>query len=412
MQLRVAHVPFSEIVLVVFLATSSLLVVTGRFFSIVNPAPFFVWWAFGAISVTYYFLEYGIWALRDATNLIESLYILVGFSVFGLRRVRRAFLDKYPLFILILCVYGLTFPLGESLRAISPKIVSGSGSEVSVFFTYTNSYMMLLVGALYLMVKQPDKHLSNTRSILLASLLLVLTIGFFQARTIYLQIIAISVVLMIVRPAASKRWMSIIFGCLVLMLILSIFGIEIEGRLGEKLSVSFLLDHFLAIFGVESNGLEGSASGVGQRLGWWLHIYDWWSEKLETIVFGLGYGFPLIDFGIGNDVVAREPHNSFISILARSGVLGFAAWIWFHFSLFYLWVTSYAHCKRVNWNDGEVLLIVLLGYFLLIWCLAIGEDSFEKPFNSVPYYFFWGVVARIAWHVKRGEVGCTGVVAR
>jgi hypothetical protein len=39
-------------------------------------------------------------------------------------------------------------------------------------------------------------------------------------------------------------------------------------------------------------------------------------------------------------------------------------------------------------------------FFILIWVLAIGEDAFEKPFNSIPYYFFWGIVLRLACYMK------------
>jgi hypothetical protein len=36
--------------------------------------------------------------------------------------------------------------------------------------------------------------------------------------------------------------------------------------------------------------------------------------------------------------------------------------------------------------------------FILVWVFAIGEDAFEKPFNAIPYYFFWGIILRFYYH--------------
>ena len=39
--------------------------------------------------------------------------------------------------------------------------------------------------------------------------------------------------------------------------------------------------------------------------------------------------------------------------------------------------------------------------------LAIGEDGFEKPYNIIPFYFFWGIVLRMAYNLKAEEADST-----
>ncbi len=410
MQLRIASIPLAEIILVLFLATANLPLLLGRFSLAVNVLPFVVWWFFGVGSALYYFNINGIWALRDATNVIESLFVLVGFSIFGVAQIRELILKKYPRFIFVLCIYGLSYPFASILQTISPQVTAGAGHSVSVLFNYVISPMMLLIGALYLVINEKSDGFLNRNKIIIAACLMLFTVGAFQARTIYIQITALLIILSLVKPSVAKQWVYILFGAVILLLLVSLTGIEFEGRLGQKVSADFFLNHFLAIFGIESDGLEGAADGVDLRFTWWVGIYEWWSQKAETMLFGLGFGFPLIDFGVSHGVMVREPHNSYISILARSGIVGFSCWVWLHICLFSAWLYSYLTCKKVSWKAGEVLLILLLAYFIFIGCLALAEDGFEKPYNAVPYYFFWGIVVRLAWFAKLGKIGKNGVI--
>lgn len=410
MQLRIASIPLAEIVLLLFLLTANLPKLLARFSYTLNTVPIYLWWLFGLSSAGYYLAINGIWALRDASHIIETLYILVGFSVFSGEKNTEFFLNKYPRFIFVLVIYAMTYPFGEFLSILSPEVTAGAGHRISIFFNYTNSSMMLFLGALYvLLTNHRNLFFQNSSSIIAASLL-IFTVGVFQARTLYLQIIGIIIILAYVKPSAARKWLYMLLAAFFLLILISITGIEIEGRLGQKLSGEFLLNHFMAIFGVESAGLEGAVSGVDQRIGWWLNIYDRLTANLATMLVGLGFGFPLIDFGIGHGVIVREPHNSYISILARTGLFGFLFWLWMHWNLLRSWRFGYQKCKQHQWNGGEKILIMMLGYFVLVWCLAIGEDGFEKPYNAVPYYFFWGIVIRISWFAKNNRINGDGIV--
>jgi len=410
MQIRIGAIPLAEIAIVFFLITANTRKIAVRFSSVINPAPFFLWWMFGISSAFYYFTVNGIWALRDATNIIESLFILIGFSIFGMSKIRTKIIDKYPALLFLACVFALSYPLAPVLRELSPSISGGTGQEVSVLFSYANSSMMLLLGALYLVLNSKGKFIFERYGIYTAASILLFTIAAFQARTLYIQVAALIMILFFVKPQIAKQWVYLLFIAVILLLLGSFAGVEFEGRLGQKMSPDFLLNHFMTIFGIETQGLEGAAKGVGQRFNWWLDLYETWSENLTSMLFGLGFGFPLIDFDIAHGIAVREPHNSYISVLARSGLVGFSLWLWLHFSLLKAWFYSYSISKKVQWKKGELLLIVLFAYFVLVWCLALAEDGFEKPYNTVPYYFFWGVVVRVAWYAKLNLIGKNGII--
>ncbi len=188
---------------------------------------------------------------------------------------------------------------------------------------------------------------------------------------------------------------------LIIIILLPTLGLQFEGRLGQVVSIDFIYNHFMAIFGVDSAGLEGAASGVGQRIGWWLNIYEKWSVDLSTMLFGLGFGMPLMDFAIADGVVAREPHNSYISVLARTGIIGACFWLFIHYILLKIWRQLFIFTREMHYKKINSLLMLFMVYFVFIWMYAIGEDAFEKPYNSIPYYFFWGMILRMAWYKKK-----------
>jgi O-antigen ligase len=108
----------------------------------------------------------------------------------------------------------------------------------------------------------------------------------------------------------------------------------------------------------------------------------------------------LVDYhGIGGTVI-REPHNSYISIFARIGVIGLFAFIWMHVILLTVWFRAMRLCRRAKYRVGQERLLVLFVFFLLMWILGIGEDAFEKPFNTIPYYFFWGIVLHYSLYLR------------
>ena len=62
-------------------------------------------------------------------------------------------------------------------------------------------------------------------------------------------------------------------------------------------------------------------------------------------------------------------------------------------------------CHELGWRDGENRMLIMMVFFICMWVLAIGEDGFEKPYNIIPFYFFWGIVLRFSLLLERGQIG-------
>ena len=157
------------------------------------------------------------------------------------------------------------------------------------------------------------------------------------------------------------------------------------------------------IFGIGVNhggAIAGAAEGVGLRLGWWKHIYAQLTGDAGTLLTGLGYGIPLTNFRDNFNDIVREPHNSYISVVARLGILGFIAWAWMQIELFRNWLCAYRACHRARWADGETLLLMIVAFGVLVLIDAFGEDSLEKPFYAIPFYCLFGVALRMVYAVR------------
>lgn len=412
MQLRIppvkgGGVPVGEIVLIFSLITMNYSKIVPRFNQTVKVYPFLIFLALGLGSAFWGFIQYGMWSLRDATNVIESLFIFVGFSIYQNTNNLERFFYWLPRILLVTCIYALSYPFSKFLIPFSPKLMAGAGHEVTLFFTYIGIPVILLLSSCNLLLFAKLKTVKQrTVIILIATFIWVYTISFFQARIIYFQIIGLLFVFLLFKKKLFSFGIIIVLLTFLIIWTLPKIGIQIKGRLGQPTSIDFISNHFQTSFGIPRQGLEGTAGGVSQRLKWWTDLYYKWIENPKAFLFGLGYGFPLVDFiAFGeeyavNGQVVREPHNSFISIFARIGLIGGIAFILLHAQLFKAWKNSYEICSSINDIKGQNQLLVLLMFFVLIWINAIGEDALEKPFFAIPYYLFWGIVLSIFSHLK------------
>lgn len=398
-------VPIAELLILFFLLTIHYPSMTPRL-SISFPITLLVcWWVYILFRVLMGYPSFGLWAFRDATNVIESLFLIGGFIYAQDPENINKFFNWLPKVLFIGCVYALTYPIGNIIKSVSPKIISGSGQMVSIIGMYTNSSLILIWAAVFILMLSSKEQKTLFKKYLLATFLIGFAILLFQARTIYLQILAVFFIFFLYRrDLINKLFIGLIL-CLIFVSLLPIFDIAFSGRIGQTVSIDFLLKHFWAIFGISGEGVEQAARGVSQRTDWWSSIYHRLIDNWYNLFFGLGYGFPLIDFHITGNVPVREPHNSYLSFIARSGLIGLTFFLWIHFLLLKIWHKTYRTCLKLKWEIGANRLIILLVYFVLVWVYAIGEDAFEKPYNAVPYYFFWGIVLRFSYHLKSGKIG-------
>jgi len=195
---------------------------------------------------------------------------------------------------------------------------------------------------------------------------------------------------------------------------ISLFEIRFSGRLSSEMSFDFLFNHVMAIFGISEKshgGVAEAASGVSLRLGWWLRLYSELTSDVATLLTGLGFGIPLTDFRDNLGITAREPHNSLISVVARLGLVGGAAWLWLQAEFFRAGLRAYRECNAGGRLVEGRLVLLIVAFAVLTLASCFGEDTMEKPFNAIPFYLLWGAALRIAHNQRHAaNVGCRSPV--
>jgi hypothetical protein len=403
MQLRVPPtgfgIPLGELFLVFALLTTNIPVVLGRMGTVVSLIPFLAWWTYGFGRLAFDSLERGFWSFRDATQVIESLYLIVGFSVAGHPANLRRFVRWVPIFLIMAAVYCLGFPMQMTLIAISPKLYGASNEAVAVFGTYGVINTILLLTAFYFLIKQ-NRNVPRIWLLLAAYACIAFAIIFVQQRTVYLQLVCVILLLLCLRRDALVPMGFALPAVLFALMVITTFDLRVSGRLTEKITMSFLWDHIQAIFGTgadRNDAVGAAAQGVSLRYSWWEQIYNKVTSDAVSLLSGLGYGIPLTDFFDDRGTSVREPHNSYISVVGRLGLIGMVCWLWVQLELVKAWVKVYHRTRRLAWSKGTEFLLLCIAFSLLLLANAMGEDAMEKPYLAIPYYALWGVCLRISF---------------
>ncbi|MFA7429332.1 MAG: O-antigen ligase family protein [Rhodospirillaceae bacterium] len=407
MQLRIPPggigIPIGEMVLLVYLMTVNWARVLHDMGRTTYLPIFFMWWGYGTIMVTIGALQNGPWALRDATSMIESLYIIVGFAVASNPRQLDKFFRWLGIAALLYVVMLWGYFDASTLRTLSPTLQGGQGQEVALMFHYafaSNFVLWAAAGLLLFFARHPRW---GKFALVGAGLLIAFSLVIVQARLTYLQILALFALFLLLRRSTLTRATLLVPLMFIGLGLFLTAGIQVSGRLTQQVDFDFFVNHVLSIVGMGQGGegIEQANSGVPLRLQWWQSIWDQLTEGIHTLLFGLGYGIPLVDFGVGTEgVKVREPHNSYLSLLARLGFVGVFLWVALHVFLLSAWWRAWRFARRMGWQEWDDRLMWLMCFFILLWVAALPEDGFEKPFFAIPYYLMWGVVLRTLLHFK------------
>jgi hypothetical protein len=404
MQLRIPPtgfgVPLGELILVVVLLSTDLPRVLLRMNAIVYLFPFLIWWSWGLARFVFDTASQGFWAFRDSTQLIESFFLIAGFTLAGQPRTMERLNRWLRPIIMISCLYGLLNVYEAEIVAISPTLPGASGQAIPILATFATAGTMILWGASFCMIQPHQSQAARMRYALMAVFLIAFDLLVLQARTTYLQVLSVAGLMLVCRPRALRPLGLVVPLLFAALIVIIAFDLRISGRLTSEISLSFFWDHILSIFGIGEGNLAAAEGGVDLRLAWWTRLYDKLTADEVTLITGLGYGIPLTDFSDTLGVVTREPHNSVISVTARLGLIGFFAWIWMQVALFRAGLRAYRDCHRAGRNDAANFILLVLAFAVLVLSSCFGEDTMEKPYYAIPYYALWGFVLRIAYQLR------------
>ncbi|MGA6952529.1 MAG: O-antigen ligase family protein, partial [Candidatus Sulfotelmatobacter sp.] len=296
------------------------------------------------------------------------------------------FLTKWLMVVFVLNMfYSFTEPWGEKLWAWSPQ--SGVFLSVPLLGNYNGRGDLLLEGALfcicvgsYVITRQRWRWL-----IVVLAMGQFLGLAISQVRRMYVGAVVILVILLLLGEAKkfAKLFVLLPAAVIVILLVTTVGGIEISGRIGE-VNLDFFKAHIRSIH--DSEGTPGSA--VESRF---LMADEAIQHFREHPVLGVGFGQPLLTvIDQNNGAVTRMPHNSSLSYLARLGIIGFAAWIAFHFFLIKRFINALRQRKSCDNQQVSSLVLWFFLFYVLFMIGSLVEAPFEFPSSAVPFYFFMG----------------------
>lgn len=335
--------------------------------------------------------EYGIYAIRDASFVFEAFSAVLGVAW---SRLGSQSLTRFLTVVLTInFLYALSFPFEQEISAISP--VSGLFQQVPLLGFYTHTGNFLLISSIFfLLLARHSTGLARNAFITLALVQFIWSFA-FQSRTVYVSIALITITLVIFRRLREVTWIfCAIFATFVAISVLTSTGLRIQGRLGG-IEPQFYLEHLQSLLLVEDTPGQGSAIW---RLSLVEEVLSRWGTNDTTMLFGTGFGEPLIDFVIEGDVIVRQPHNTHLTILARLGIIGTIVWILIHSRILMLIIRLTKRKKRSSFE--RTLSIWLFLFYTSSLLLTTFQPWLEFPHGAIPFFTFIGVI--IGYH-KRSE---------
>lgn len=330
-------------------------------------------------------------AIRNSVYWVYSIFLYFGF-IWGRHLVLitggvRNF-ERMLLFVALAnLIYLLLFPLREVLRDATAFLYSGT-ALVGYYSTYHASSVPLIFYILFYAKYNQQSGWKQSAlyniSIIGMFLILILT----EARASFLEFfISMLLMLTMFRSVFEKiAWRILVAGWVAVIIVLA-FDVSYEGSRGKTSVV------VASIFS-ESTDDESLRGTRQHRLQMWENVLGRATSTLETSIFGLGFSELLIDRATGIDTILRYPHNSYVSVIGFTGLMGL---VWF--LLLQVILIKYA------WNYGKTGLqsALVKWYPFLPIGMSIGAffgTAFEAPFHSFIYYLLSGLMTGIVYAEK------------
>lgn len=304
---------------------------------------------------------FGLLSVRDALFAFE-LWVLLPAIALGMRLGHKR-LNRYLLWLFLLATaWFLLYPWRGTIAAMSP--VFGIQRPVPLFAFTTAGFVSVPAFFWFLWRR---RGMGGT--LLAAATLLVLLL--IQARGAYLAFLGSLTALFLLRPATLKRWWQLALAGVVLGGILAVVGGSLTGRLGEPVGVDTAVEQVRTLIGKEG---PGAGSFRHRLLAWPMVIQQILNEPLGPLI-GVGLGVDLFQgFALVPDIFVRKPHNDFLEIWARLGVIGLLPWLGLLIVLGMEAVRGAGRSPRHGW---------ILALQISLWVTSVGQPAMGFAYITV-----------------------------
>jgi len=393
-------IPVNEIAMIIILIIINIFFIIKHLNFVVNILPFIFWLLYGVFFIFSGYIQYGIWALRDGSHVIDSLFLIIGFFLVSSEKNYNFFFNNIKYLIYVGLIYVILLPFKNNIQSFIPNVAGAAGYNVTLsLFNYTSITTTWVWLAFYSLINYNRIKGNLLLGKIIPFLFIFTSIVFFQQRMIYLSIVFILIFLLIFNNQKSyQKFLSYIIFFFILSTLISFFNIPILGRI-QNFSSLFLFEHVMSTFGYVSEKTLATSGTVDQRLLWLMEVMNNSFSSTARFIFGNGFGTPLIEFSIYNDVIVREPHNTYLSIYGKMGLAGFFIWIWTHICFFNTWRKFYRYAVLNNKTQEKNRLLGLIIYIIIILVCGITTSIFESTWIASMYYIIWGIIFRICYNI-------------
>jgi hypothetical protein len=379
--------PFTEMLLA---PLAALALVSGRRtrpdYRVLLPLCLFA--AFVFIRLLFDYPVWGIFAVRDTTMAIEMFIVLIGYRAVARDGV-DSWIRKLQVIMLLVLLVGLLHPWQQQLADIGPKV--GLQRPVPLFDIKGVKFSVVAAGLFFALFFG-----GWLRPVLLG--MVAGLVGIFQARTLYLMFPITILVLGWASRHLTRIVMQYVPALLVgILLLVWAAGAGLQGSEGE-ISTEFFSSHAGTLIGREGHQvatIEARGLFFGETL-------EFVTNTPGTVAVGVGLG-PDLTFGKwqGNEgQEVRNPHNAYLEVFARTGVLGFGIFLWFlaagllpviksaragggRNARFCAWAVA-ASCVYLGVAAAQPILAFPYGAVPLFFMLGMGLAASREPEDTNP----------------------------
>lgn len=351
--------------------------------------------------------EFGIVALRDSSHYVDlwAFFIGTGYAIkLSQGKLTENVWARFMFTAALLAsLYVLTYSARAQIGALSPM-----ARGYQQFLPIVGYYNMVNVAAfsvimlaLALSRRQVWPGLDERRPwIITFAILSGLGLLITQTRALFVAFVLVMLILLALGWVRPVLWFlaSALFA-LVCFEFANAYGLRVSGKLAS-ISFETFYDMLISITG--QGDLRGAAHGTHQRLDWWGKLLQESVETPQRFWLGRGFGQALTDFyapGTAGQVIVREPHNSFLSVYARVGMIFFGLWMILKGRIYWALFSAYRASGEKGPYGGFFLWVIL---FLVVNDVrALVEPVYEFPYGAVPIYFLSGFSLVWAQHLAK-----------
>ncbi|MCC5941044.1 MAG: O-antigen ligase family protein [Balneolaceae bacterium] len=322
-----------------------------------------------------YFFQFKLDAVRDSFMLLYAFWVPVVYHVFRGK-------NHYDFFFALLKIFIVLKAVAYCYEAV--MILQGNRTITFEGFRFGVGYIMpsMIVLSIFL----PFRHISWKYKVV--ALLMVPAVFTVFHRSIFLGLILGVVVIFIIGGQVSRK------------------NIVLYGASSLTVLIGFLIYYntivevdIFRILEIKSSLDEGN---INYRVLSWQHVLD---KFYEHFLIGYGVGRPvmfayqnvfystveLTYFQIRDLAGNAQPHNSYLNVLTRFGILVFPLFLYAIFQPLFR-IRYFAQKKKDTSSHDYSKYLLLIGFLMLMYVLAFFNVVLEGPHHSFPFWLVIGML--------------------